>query len=132
MNVGNAVAWGPMAPEQLCDVLRMAAEVAAADSGHDLLTALDVLNKDWLHPAGRPQLHEADLWQVARVLLAAIAVDGQIGSIGGEVAAVNAWLAQRGRAQGRLDGPENVLADLFRSAAEQIEAGRRDEPTVGA
>jgi hypothetical protein len=59
-----------MAPEQLRDVLRMAAEVAAADSGHDLLTALDVLNKDGLSPVGCPQLHEAELRQIARVLLA--------------------------------------------------------------
>ena len=132
MDVGNAVAWGPMAPEQLSDVLRMAAEVADADSGHDLLTALDVLNKDRLRPARRPQLYEAELRQVARVLLAGIPSDDQVGSIGGEVAAVNAWLAQHGRVRGQLDGPGNVLADLFRRAAEQVEAGRSDEPKAGS
>lgn len=132
MDVGNAATWGPMAPKQLSAVLRMAAKVADADPGHDLLTALYVLNKDTLHPAGLPELYEAELRQVARVLLAGIPADGQIGSIGGEVAAVNAWLAQHGRVRGQLDGPGNVLADLLLRAAEQVEAGRSDEPKAGA
>lgn len=45
---------------------------------------------------------------------------------------VNAWLAQHGRVQGQLDGPGNVLAGLLRRAAEQVEAGRSDEPKAGA
>ena len=45
---------------------------------------------------------------------------------------VNAWLTQHGRVQGPLDGLGNVLPDLFRDAADQIEARRRDELKAGA
>lgn len=132
MDVGSEAMRGPMTPGQLSEVLRMAAEVADADPDHDLLTALDVLNKDGLRPARRPQLYEAELRQVARLLLDAIPADGQVGSIGGEVAAVNAWLAQCGRTQRQLNNSGNVLADLFRCAVDRIEAGRRDEPKAGS
>jgi hypothetical protein len=132
MDVGNAATWGPMAPEQLSEVLQMAAEVADTDPGHDLLTALGVLNKDALQSAGLPQLYEAELRQVARVLLTGIPTEGRADSTGGEVAAVNAWLAQNGRVQGHPGTPGKPLADLFRSAAERIGASPSDEPKAGA
>ena len=132
MDVGDRAAWGPMEPEQLCDVLRMAAEVADADPGHDLLTALDVLNKDVLRPAERPRLYEAELRQVAAVLLAAIPELDRADSMGGEVASVNTWLAQHGRVHGRPASTGKVLAELFRRAAEQIEVRRSVEPTAKA
>ncbi|HTJ68142.1 MAG TPA: hypothetical protein VL551_11485 [Actinospica sp.] len=120
MDVSSDTAWGPLAVEQLGEVLLMAAEVADGDADHDLLTAVDVLNKDRLRPEGREQLSEPELRQLARLLLAEIPADERLGVPGGEVAAVNTWLAQRLRVQRLSEDGGNALAALFRSAANHL------------
>jgi hypothetical protein len=131
MDVSSDTAWGPLAADQLGEVLRMAAEVADGDSDHDLLTAVDVLNKDRLRPEGRPQLFEPELRQVARLLLAEIAAEERIGVPGGEVAAVNTWLAQRLRGQRLGEDAGNALAGLFRSAERHLSDARIAAPEDG-
>lgn len=130
MDASSNGAWGPLTAGQLGEVLRMIAEVAADDAEHDLLTAVDVLNKDRLRPERRTQLFEPELRQLARVLLAEIPADERVGAPGGEVAAVNAWLAQRLRAQ-RLSGDDgNALAVLFRRAAANFIESPQPEPAM--
>jgi hypothetical protein len=124
VELGSVANWGPLSAESLRAVLSMAAEVADADADHDLLSALDVLNKDRLAPADR--LYEGELRQVARALLAVIPVE-QLGGLGdGEVAAVNAFVMEhvRARRRGGLTGGMLVgvaLPQLFRSAADHLE-----------
>jgi hypothetical protein len=122
MVASSDAAWGPLTAEQLSEVLRLAAEVADADDGHDLLTALDVLNKDVLSPNGRPQMYEQELRQVARALHAEIPAGERGGWPGGEVAGVSAWLGQHVREQRRFGSGGNALAGLFRRAAARIDA----------
>lgn len=124
MDASSDTAWGPLAADELGEVLRMAAEVADNDVDHDLLTAVDVLNKDRLHPEGRPQLYEPELRQVARLLLAEIPATERISVPGGEVAAVNTWLAQRLRGRRLSEDIGSALADLFRSAAHRLSDAR--------
>ena len=125
---GRVVAWGPLKAEALGEVLLMAAEVADDDADHDLVTAVDVLNKDRLRPSGRPQLFEPELRQVARLLLAEVPAAERVGVPGGEVAAVNTWLAQRLRGQRLGEDAGNALAELFRSAANRLS----DAPAAAA
>jgi len=119
-----------MTSEQLNEALRMAAEVAAEDCEHDLLTAVDVLNKDRLRPEGRPLLAEPELRQVARAVFAELPANERIGVPGGEVAAVNAWLAERLRAQRLCEERSSVLAELLRRAADRL--GTRNSDGDGA
>jgi len=122
MELGRTAAWGPLTAAQLAGVLRIAAEVADADKDHDLLTTLDVVNKDRLHPHGRPLVHEAELRQVALALLAELPVQERVGGPQGEIAEVNAWLGQNRRTERRRGIDASPLADLFRCAADRIEA----------
>jgi hypothetical protein len=123
MGVSGAAAWGPLSDSELVEVLRLAIEVAQEDSGHDLLTAVYVLNRDKLRATGRDQLSEAELRQVARVLVTEIPPEERVGAPGGEVAAVNAWLAQCSRRQrGQQVEGANVLAALVMRVAERLGA----------
>lgn len=112
---------GPLSVVELGRVLRLAAEVADADCEHDLLTALDVLNKDKLRPAGEPQLYEAELRQIAGVLHAEFPAHERVGDLGSDVAGVNAWLSRRARDYQRFRADGSDLAALFRQAAARLE-----------
>lgn len=113
---------GPLSDTELARILHAAAEVAVGDADHDLVSTLHVLNTDVLRPAGRDQLYELELRQVVRALCAVISESEQVWVSGGEVAKVNAWVAQH-RGSGRRSNARSVLAELFTAAAVQVETG---------
>ena len=127
MEAHGGTAWGPLAPAELGRVLLMAAEVADSDPDHDLLTALDVLNKDKLGPAGEPRMYEAELRQIARALHAEVPAGERVGGLGSDVVGVNAWLGQRVRARPHTLAGGSALAALFRQAEARIERARDGE-----
>jgi len=122
----------PLTAGQLSAVLLAAAEVAAGDQNHDLITTLDVLNKDVLRPAGRSLVYEGELRQIAAALLERIPLAERGDLPSGEVAAVNAWLAHRRRLQRHLAAHGgNLLADLLRTAVGSAKEDRCPEPKPG-
>ena len=124
MGVSGYAAWGPLSDSEFGEVLRLASEVTREDLRHDLLSAVYEINHDTLRPTGRPERAEAELGQVARVLIAETSPDEPVGGRGGEVAEVNAWLAERSRKQPtRQEEDTNPLAASFTRAADQIDIG---------
>jgi hypothetical protein len=131
-NTDPVVESGPLTVGQLSAVLLAAAEVAAGDQNHDLITTLDVLNKDVLRPAGLPLVYEGELRQIAAALLERIPSAERDDLPRGEVAAVNAWLAHRRRLQRHLAAHGgNLLADLLSTAAGSAKEDRSPEPKPG-
>ncbi len=121
MDMSKTTAAGSLTVAQLSDLLRMTAEIADANKYHDLLSALDALNKDRLRPAGLPEVYEAELRQIARALLAEIPEEERLGGPEGEIAEVNVWLGQHVRAE-RLRSGNSPMADLLKTAADHTDA----------
>lgn len=107
---------------ELLRILRSAADVAAGDVDHDLVSTLYVLNTDVLRPSGLRQIYEAELHQIARALYDLIPGDQRAGVAGGAVAEVNAWLARRRGSGHRRGEAQRALTGLFMAAAAKIEA----------
>lgn len=123
---------GPLSEAELVWVLHAAAEVAAGDADHDLISTLYVLNTDVLRPADREQLYELELRQIARALCSVIPEAERVRARGGEIAEVNGWVAQRRGARRHRNEVRSTLTELFVAAAEQSEKALAVEPLICA